>query len=285
MKKNKIILASSFVLLSAILVYVSSSQDEEVVTVVNKNPKTVETLTQVEVPKTIKVIEEKKISGEKVSLTATEVKKKKEKFQTKYKLSVLPENMSVQEKKQRFNELLIPAVNHVYTDLQKQYDEVKSLINNRKDNKRVQSLLKKYNATNEQDLLTRLKPHPQSIAIAQAAIQSGWATSRFTLIANNLFGVWSFDPNEPRVQANETRGNKDEAIYVKRYASLNESVQDYYKLLATSPLFEEFRQAKMKTNDSSTLIQALDKYYKKGDDYATGLIELIKYNELEKYDK
>ena len=284
MKKNKIILASSFVLLSAILVYVSVQKDEKI-SVVIEEPESVKILSQAKTLEAVKTIEEDKVIVEKTPSLRPEVKKKKEKFQTKYKLSVLPENMSVQEKKQRFNELLIPAVNHVYANLQKQYNEVKSLVENGQNNKKIKSLIKDYNAVNAQDLLTRLKPHPKSIAIAQAAIQSGWATSRFTLIANNIFGVWSFDENEPRVQANEVRDNKDEAIYVKRYASLNESVQDYYRLLATSPLFEEFRQAKMKTNDPYTLIQSLDKYYKEGDDYATGLNELIKYNELEKYDK
>ena len=281
MKKNKIILAGSFVLLSTMLVYTVFQEDEEKITVI-KEPKSVQIISKVE---PVQTTQEDKVVVEKIPPVVAEVKKKKEKFQTKYTLSILPENMSVQEKKQRFNELIIPAVNNVYTNLQKQYDEVKLLVENKKDNKKIQSLIKDYNALNAQDLLTRLKPHPQSIAIAQAAIQSGWATSRFTLTANNLFGVWSFDENEPRVQANEVRDNNDEAIYVKRYTSLNESVQDYYKLLATSPLFEEFREAKMKTNDPYTLIQSLDKYYKEGDDYATGLNELIKYNELKKYDQ
>ena len=283
MKINKIVLASSFVLLSAILVYVSVQKDEQVATVV-KETKSVQTIEQVARPEAVKIPEPDKVLTEKIPPAIPKLKKSEAKFQTKYKLSILPENMSVQEKKQRFNELLIPSVNNVYANLYKQYNEVKLLVENGQDSKKIQSLIKDYNAVNAQDLLTRLKPHPKSIAIAQAAIQSGWATSRFTLIANNLFGVWSFNEDEPRVQANEVRDNKDEAIYVKRYASLNESVQDYYKLLATSPLFEEFRQEKMKTNDPYTLIKSLDKYYKEGDDYATGLNELIKYNELEKYD-
>ncbi|MBC8237216.1 MAG: glucosaminidase domain-containing protein, partial [Helicobacteraceae bacterium] len=264
MNKNKIILASSFVLLSAILVYTNFQEDEQTVTVI-KEPESIKTLSKIERPKAVKTTQEDEIIIEESPSIVPEIKKKKESFQTKYQLSILPENMSVQEKKQRFNELIIPAVNNVYTNLEKQYNEVKLLVETRADYEKILSLMKAYNAVNTQDLLTRLKPHPKSIAIAQAAIQSGWATSRFTLIANNLFGVWSFDENEPRIQANE-----DETIYVKRYSSLNESIQDYYKLLATSPLFEEFRQEKMKTNDPYTLIQSLDKYYKEGDDYATG---------------
>ena len=284
MKINKIVLASSFVLLSAILVYVSVQKDEQVAAVIEETEPT-QIISEVTTPEAVKILEQDNVLTEIIPTVVSKIKQNKEKPQTKYKLSILPENMTVQEKKQRFNELLIPSVNTVYANLYKQYDEAKLFIENGQDSKKIQSLIKDYNAVNAQDLLTRLKPHPKSIAIAQAAIQSGWATSRFTLIANNLFGVWSFSEDEPRVQANEVRDNKDEAIYVKRYASLNESVQDYYKLLATSPLFEEFRQEKMKTNDPYTLIQSLDKYYKEGDDYATGLNELIKHNELEKYDK
>lgn len=278
MNKNKIILASSFVLLSAILVYTNFQEDEQAVAVI-KAPEPVKIISKVQTPKIIQTTQKDKLATEEKAPAPSTTKKKQEIFQTKYKLSILPENMDVKEKKQRFNELLIPAVSDVYADLEKQYHEAKSLLKDGNDSEKIKSLMKTYNAADSQDLLKRLKPHPKSIAIAQAAIQSGWATSRFTLRANNIFGVWSFDENEPRVQASE-----DEAIYVKKYASLNESVRDYYKLLATSPLFEEFREEKMKTNDPYTLIKSLDKYYKEGDDYATGLNELIKYNELEKYD-
>lgn len=282
MKKNTIIISSSLALLTVALLYSTLGSGEEEPAVVEKNPQPTQAVLKEE-PKPIETVEKIEPAKVQESIVVKKVEEKKKIPATQYTLSSLPENMSIQEKKQRFNELLLPAIDKVYTKLENQYNETKLLIEQEKDKEKVQTLMKSYQAKDEQDLLQRLKPHPQSVAIAQSAMQSGWATSRFTLIANNLFGVWSFDPNEPRVQANEKRDG--EAIFVKKYASLQASIEDYYKLLATSPLFEEFREQKMKTNDPYILIESLDKYYKEGDDFATGLNELIKYNKLEKYDK
>ncbi|MFT5662216.1 MAG: Bax protein [Sulfurimonas sp.] len=282
MQKNTLIISSSIAVLAALLIYTSTQKNEEKVDALESHKPTtliskVESSEVVTAPKELK-----RDLAEEVNTETTIPVVTKKVFQTKYQISVLPENMSALEKKQRFNELLVPAVNKVYALLEKQYSEVKKMIENQKDNQKIKTLLNIYKATNTQDLLVKLKPHPKSIALAQAAMQSGWATSRFTLMANNLFGVWSFDENEPRVQAHESRDG--EAIYVKRYDSLQASVEDYYKLLATSPLFEEFRQEKTRTDNPEKLIEKLDKYYKKDDDYTKGLHQLLKYNNFNKYD-
>ena len=282
MQKTTLIIGSSFLSLAAVFVLYNNSQEDTINQKI-QNPKLITETPTVKPPILIeKETEEVKKIQSTIHIEETS---KVDKLLSKYNISILPENMNVQEKKQRFKELLVPAIDDVYMSLEKQYLQVKRMIENGTDTDTdtINTLIKEYNAKDAQDLLARLKPHPKSIAMAQAAMQSGWATSRFTLNANNLFGVWSFDENEPRVQAHETRDG--EAVYVKRYESLKASVEGYYKLLATSPLFEEFREEKMTTNDSSTLIKSLDKYYKKGDDYAKGLVELIKFNKLEDYDK
>ena len=102
MKKNKIVLAGSFVVLSAIFVYVSVQKDEQVATVV-KETKSVQTIEQVARPEAVKIPEPDKVLTEKIPPAIPKLKKSEAKFQTKYKLSILPENMSIQEKKQRFN--------------------------------------------------------------------------------------------------------------------------------------------------------------------------------------
>ena len=135
-----------------------------------------------------------------------------------YKASVVPKKMTVQQKKQRFRDLIVPAVEKVYADLFKQYEEAKVVIDAGKSNAKIEKLMKSYHAKNPQDLLKRMKPHAKSVAIAQAAMESAWATSRFTRVATNLFGVWSFNKNEPRVAAGEKRGSK--TIYVKKYSSV-----------------------------------------------------------------
>lgn len=286
MQKNTLIIGSSLVLVTAVVIYNTSSVEvtENKQISPHKETKTLRIIPQIkQIEQKIHPIETFKKSPEVKANINSKFKIKEEKFQSKYKLSILPENMSIQEKKRRFKELLIPAVNAVYANLEKEYNEVKKLLKNNQDKKKIQILIKTYQAKDTTDLLQRIKPHPKSIALAQSVMQSGWATSRFTLMANNLFGIWSFDENEPRVLAHETRDGK--AIYVKRYTSLQESIEDYYFLLATSPLFEEFREQKMKTDDPTILIQSLSKYYKDGDNFTKGLTELITYNKFEDYDK
>lgn len=191
--------------------------------------------------------------------------------------------MTVQEKKQRFKELIIPAVNHVYADLMDRYLVVSDKIRNGINDKQINQLKIEYKAKNNQQLLMALKPHPKSIAIAQAAMESSWATSRFFREAYNIFGVWSFNKNEPRISANEKR--KDKTIWVKKYPSIEAAVYDYYRTIGRSVAFEEFRQTRMETNDPYVLVTKLDRYSEKGSIYGQELASIIKYNKFDLYDK
>ncbi|WP_373070142.1 glucosaminidase domain-containing protein [Sulfurimonas sp.] len=185
-------------------------------------------------------------------------------------------------KKQNFYKRVVPAVNKVYAELDYRYKTLKTNIdNNNTKSSFVKKYMKKYSAKDYKELLRKVKPHPKSIAIAQAAVESGWGTSRFTKVANNLFGVWSFNKNEPRVRALQTRGEKK--IFVKKYATLEDSIRDYYFVLATSRSFGEFRKLKMKTNDPYELVKKLDMYSEKRAEYGKELIRVIKFNKLYNY--
>jgi len=191
--------------------------------------------------------------------------------------------MTVQEKKARFSALIVPAVNNVYADLMKQYVEIKEIIAAGQSNDEIEQFKIDYRATTDNELLMALKPHPRSIAIAQAAMESSWATSRFFREANNIFGVWSFDEDEPRIAALQKRGDK--TIWVKKYSTIEEAVYDYYRTLARSSAFAEFRQTKMITNDPFVLVTKLDRYSEKGSLYGEELTAIIKFNKFNDYDK
>ena len=199
-----------------------------------------------------------------------------------YKASVVPKKMTVQQKKQRFRDLVVPAVEKVYADLDAQYKAAKVKVDSGNIDTQIEKLMKSYSAKSPQNLLTRMKPHAKSVAIAQAAMESAWATSRFTRVATNLFGVWSFNKNEPRVAAGEKRGKK--TIYVKKYSSVEASIRDYYRVLATGRAFGAFRAQKMKSNDPYKLVKKLDKYSEKGAEYGKELTSMIKYNRFYKFD-
>ena len=190
--------------------------------------------------------------------------------------------MTIQEKKARFRTLIVPAVNNVYANLMKQYEEIKKSTDAGQNNDVIEKLKVEYKATTNSELLMALKPHPKSIAIAQAAMESSWATSRFFREANNLFGVWSFDKDEPRIAALKKRGDK--TIWVKKYPSVEKAVYDYYRTLARSGAFAEFRQTKMITNDPFILVTKLDHYSEKGSAYGKELTSIIKFNKFDDYD-
>ena len=191
--------------------------------------------------------------------------------------------MSVKEKKERFRSLIAPAVDHVYKELDAQFIDISKNIKNPKYAKRIASLKKTYKVKTDELLLVALKPHPKSIAIAQAAMESAWATSRFFKKANNVFGIWSFNKNDSRIAAGETRGTK--TIWIKKYIHIEESVRDYYKNISRSFAFKEFRALNMKTDDPYKLVKKLDRYSEMGAKYGKELASMIKFNKFYLYDK
>jgi Bax protein len=207
----------------------------------------------------------------------------KAKDQSGYLPSIVPENMTVAEKKKRFRALLIPAIDDVYADLSKQYEELKKIIERGETNERIAKLKVSYKVESDLDLLKAIKPHPKSIALAQAAMESAWGTSRFFVKANNIFGVWSFDKSEPRIAASEKRGDK--TIWVKKYASVEAAVSDYYRVLGRGSAFKEFRTTKMENPDPYVLVTKLDRYSEKGDEYGKELAAMIRFNKFDKFDQ
>jgi Bax protein len=190
--------------------------------------------------------------------------------------------ISVSEKKQRFIDTLVPISTKVYNELELQYQMIKNDIKEKKNSKEIDRLRKKYKANTDELLLQALKPHPISILLAQAAAESAWLTSRFTKDANNIFGVWSFNKNEPRIAASGLRGDK--TIYLKKYKSLEDAVRDYYKNLAKNWAYKEFRKERIFTDNPYILSNYLGSYSEKKEVYTELLKSMIKYNKFEKYD-
>ena len=198
----------------------------------------------------------------------------------KYSAKTVPKNMSVTQKKERFFYLLVPAVQKVHKELMTQYLNIANDIKNGTNKQKIKKLKISYKVKTDKELLLALKPHPQSIVLAQAAMESSWGTSRFFVEANNIFGVRSIDINEPRIQA-----GKAKKIWLKKFSSIKESVRDYYKFIAIGSAFKEFRKIRMRTNDVHEIVKKLDKYSEIGYKYAKELSQIIKYNKLEKYDR
>jgi len=196
-------------------------------------------------------------------------------------------NVDVQQKKQDFINLMLPSILIAKFELEQTRLQVEKLMNKGValtglEQNYIDKLQKSYKCKTNSELLSRLQTHPTSIVIAQAAIESGWGTSRFYCEANNIFGVWSYSKAEPRIRASEDR--EGTAVYVRKYDSLPESFASYFKTLARGP-YSEFRNTREKTNDVYELIPHLKVYSELREEYVRRLEQVIKYNHLVQYDE
>ena len=148
---------------------------------------------------------------------------------------------------------------------------------------RLDKLKKKYRLERTDALLQRLKTHPVSIVIAQAALETGWGSSRFYREANNIFGVWSYNKNEPRIAAGVQREGK-KTIYVKKYPNLEASIAGYYRMIARGRAYKAFRKARLESNNPFELIPYLDHYSELRHEYVKRLYYVIKSNKFYELD-
>ena len=203
---------------------------------------------------------------------------------TYYRADIVPENMSVGMKKERFYHLVVPAVERVHSQLMDFYVRVKSDVDNKRRPTKLKRLREKHKVKTNLELLYALKPHPPSIVIAQAAMESAWATSRFFREANNIFGMWSKNPKESRIAAGIKRAG-GRTIWLRKFYSIEDSVREYYKLMGRGKHFKEFRKTRYETDDVHEIVKKLDKYSEIGSLYGEELSKLIRFNKLTHYDK
>ncbi len=127
---------------------------------------------------------------------------------------------------------------------------------------------------------------PVSLAIAQAAKETGWGTSRFALKGNALFGQWTWSGNglKPK-NAEEGKDHK-----VMKFYSLQLSVRAYLRNLNTHSTYKNLRKARTqlrnqnKPLDSLVLSKHLDKYAETGREYVKIIKQIIKQNNLTDFD-
>jgi Bax protein len=198
-------------------------------------------------------------------------------------------DLEVKERKRLFLNLMLPSVLIAQRKLEKDKAEIRGLNEkqildqlNSSDSLKVDSLLNYFKSKNLDEVINRMHTHPVSIILAQAAVESGWGTSRFFTEANNVFGVWSYNATDKRIKASEHRGSK--AIYLKSYDQLCNSVYDYLITIARAPAYSGFRKARQETNDPYELIEHLSKYSEMRDLYVDMLRAVIRQNKLPKYD-
>jgi Bax protein len=131
------------------------------------------------------------------------------------------------------------------------------------------------------ELLYRLDEIPAGLAIGQAAYESGWGTSRFTVEGNALFGQWTYGGKgmAPKQQRKELGDHK-----IATFTWPFDSVRGYYLNLSTHPSYEDFRKIRAKLRkdgkplSSLTLADGLIRYSERGQEYVDSLKSLIRSN-------
>ena len=136
-------------------------------------------------------------------------------------------------------------------------------------------------------LKIRMDEIPVSLAIAQAAKETGWGSSRFAQEGNALFGQWTWSGEglKPK-NADEGKDHK-----VMKFHSLQLSVRAYLRNLNTHSTYKNLRKARTelrnqnKPLDSLILSKHLDKYAETGSQYIEVLQKIIEQNNLKDFDE
>ena len=211
-------------------------------------------------------------------------------------LTLLPKEIkkieNSKKRKDLFIQIILPLVikenNNIKLDRKKLFSILNKNKNTKAENAWINSKFKQYGVVNK-DLSTlkvRMDEVPVSMAIAQAAKETGWGTSRFALEGNALFGQWTWSG-----EGIKPLGADDDTTHkVMRFKVLQASVRAYQRNLNTHPSYKNFRSARAelrdeeKKLDSIILTEYLDKYAETGKEYVRVLQQIIKQNNLRDFD-
>jgi Bax protein len=195
-------------------------------------------------------------------------------------------DLSDKKTKEKFISALLPAILIARHEIENIKLRVARLRRSeewtQKDSLFYSAVKENFNASDLDDLDRRLITLPNSIVLAQAAMETGWGQSRFFVEAHNIFGIWSFNETESRILAGKTRKNKK--IYVRAYNDLSGSISDYFETLGRSSAYRGLRKARIETSDPFKLVPHLRNYSERRIWYTRQLKAIIVQNNLTRFD-
>ncbi|MDB9700051.1 glucosaminidase domain-containing protein [Candidatus Pelagibacter sp.] len=211
-------------------------------------------------------------------------------------LTLLPNEIkkieNTKKRKDLFIQIILPLVikenNNIKLDRKKLFGILNKSKNTKSEKNWLNSKFKQYGVVNK-DLSTlkiRMDEVPVSMAIAQAAKETGWGTSRFALEGNALFGQWTWSGEGIKPSDADTESTHK----VMKFKILQASVRAYQRNLNTHSSYKDFRSARAelrdegKKLDSVILTEYLDKYAEIGKEYVRVLQQIIKQNNLTDFD-
>jgi len=194
--------------------------------------------------------------------------------------------------KQSFIKLVLPLILAANDELLQRREAVKASVQANDRNKLDQwAVLYRIDSENFDDfelaerLLRRVDTIPVALALAQAAVESGWGTSRFAQQGNALFGQWAWTESagmRPLAASNER-------AVVRSFGSLLESVRAYMHNLNTHQNYKRFRDARYRLKPQTEAVKAsrlatyLDSYAEIGQAYVKKLLAVMSSNNFDQY--
>ena len=211
-------------------------------------------------------------------------------------LTLLPNEIKMIEssskRKEFFIQIVLPLIlkenNNIRLDRKRLFSIINKSNNTDLEKKWLDKKYKQYGIPSKDlsILKIRMDEVPVSLALAQAAKETGWGTSRFAQEGNALFGQWTWSGEglKPK-DSDASEGHK-----VMRFNVLQASVRAYQRNLNTHSTYKGFRQERAKLRDkgkeldSLILSKFLDQYAETGNQYVEVLQKIIKQNNLQDFD-
>ena len=211
-------------------------------------------------------------------------------------LSKLPKDLkkikSTQTKKDTFIKIVMPLIldenDKILDDRKKLFKILAKQSNSMGERVWLKRRFKDYQIEKEDiaELKLRMDIVPTSIAIAQAAKESGWGTSRFALEGNAMYGQWTW--GQDGIEPSQKDTSKDHKIL--KFPMLQSSVKAYMKNLNTHRGYKEFRNKRSvlrnenKNISGLALVDYLYNYAQTGSEYVKILKKIIRQNDLTDFD-
>ena len=211
-------------------------------------------------------------------------------------LDHLPKEMksieNVKKRKNLFIQIVLPLIIEENTKIKLDRKKLFVILNKNNNSKSdIEWLKKKFKQYGvvKNDLSTlkvRMDEIPVSVAIAQAAKETGWGTSRFAQKGNALFGQWTWSGNGIKPAAADAGSTHK----VASFKVLKASVKAYQRNINTHSSYKKFRKERaiQRDNDgklnSLELVKYLDKYAETGIEYTKILSKIIRQNSLTEFD-
>ena len=211
-------------------------------------------------------------------------------------LTLLPGEIKMiensQKRKELFIQIILPLIlqenNNIRLDRKRLFSIINKNNNSDLEKKWLNKKYKQYGIPSKDlsILKVRMDVIPVSLALAQAAKETGWGTSRFAQEGNALFGQWTWSGEGLKPK----EADKDEGHKVMKFNVLQASVRAYQRNLNTHSTYKGFRlsRAQLRDNgeilDSIILSKHLNEYAETGTKYVEVLQKIIKQNNLKDFD-